>query len=115
MLHVEVAPRIIDCKERLACLIRLEDIFLKSSGDAGAALINAAPSCDCMLTSLIDVSLEVIAHLTDYEHLLVFHDAFSMMILEESLNVILHFALGPLVHLMTHKLETGREDRGQHE
>lgn len=105
MLHVEVAPRIIDCKVSLACLIRLEDIFLKSSGDAGAALIDAAPSCDRMLTGLIDVSLEVITHLTDYEHLLVFHDALSMMILEERLNVILHFALGSLMHLMAHKLE----------
>jgi len=105
MLHVEVAPRIIDCKERLACLIRLEDIFLKSSGNAGAALIDAAPCGNRMFTNLIDVSLEVIAHFTDYEHLLVFHDALPMMILEESLNVILHFALGPLVHLMAHKLE----------
>ena len=105
MLHVEVAPRIIDCKVRLACLIRLEDIFLKSSGDAGAALIDAAPCGDRMFTNLIDVSLEVISHFTDYEDLLVFHDALPMMILEECLNVILHFSLGSLMHLMAHKLE----------
>jgi hypothetical protein len=28
-----------------------------------------------------------------------------MMILEECLNVILHFSLGSLMHLMAHKLE----------
>ena len=115
MFHVEIAPRIIDCYERLAGLIRLEDIFLKVGGDSGAALIDAAPCADRMFTSLIDVSLEVVAHLADNEHLFVFHDALSVVILEESLNMILHFSLGPLVHLMTHKLETRREDRGQHE
>ena len=78
-------------------------------------MIDAAPSGDRMFTSLIDVSLEVVAHLADNEHLFVFHDALSVVILEESLDVILHFTFGPLVHLMTHKLETGREDRGQHE
>ena len=78
-------------------------------------MIDAAPCGDRMFTSLIDVSLEVVAHLADNEDLFVFHDTLSMVILEESLDVILHFSLGPLVHFMTHKLETGREDRGKHE
>jgi hypothetical protein len=68
-----------------------------------------------MFASLVDVCLEVISHLTDNEHLFVFHDAFAMVIFEESLNVILHFALGLLVHLVAHKLEARREDRWKHE
>jgi hypothetical protein len=114
MLHVEVAPRIIDRQVGLTCLIRLKDIFLKVSGDSGAALVDTAPCGDRMLTNLIDIGLEIVAHLTNDEHLFVFHDAFAMLIFEESLNVILHFALGPLVHLVTHKLETGWEVRRKH-
>ena len=105
MLHVEIAARIIDSKEGLTYLIRLEDIFLKVSGYSGVALVDAAPCGDRMLTCLIDVCLKVIAHLTYNEHLLVFHDALPVVILKESLDVILYFTLGPLVHLVAHKLE----------
>lgn len=79
------------------------------------ALIDTAPCGNRVLTCLVDVCLKVIAHLTDNEHLLVFHDALPVVILKESLDVILHFALRPLVHLVAHKLEARWEDRGEHE
>ena len=106
MLHIEITFRVIDCEESLAYLIGLEDVLFEVSGDPRPALVNAAPGGDRVLTRLIDVGLEVVAHLADNQHLLVFHDTLAVMILEESLDVILYLALRSLVHLVTHELET---------
>lgn len=70
-------------------------VLFEPSLDTGGALINTAPSCDLVLTLLINASLELRRNFSDNQNLFVLN-VFDLVLLgiANDSNVILDFALG---------------------
>jgi hypothetical protein len=120
LLHVESdafavksTPRIVDKDLRFGDLLRSVHVLFVACPHFRHALVDAAPSLDDALLSLLLVGLEWQWGLTDGQNLFVFHVEFVIDHVEGSLDDVLYLCLGLLTGVLVFEVDGARHADGE--